>query len=250
MSAGDATRSRGLITFGIMAAGLVIVGLSQSWSVSLSIVQLCLISSIMALGVNIQWGYAGLFNVGIMGFAALGVIAGVLVSKAPVPAAWEAGGTGIFLALGVVVATIIIAVFAHRRLPRGPARIVGMTLIVGICYFAARAFFDPAVDAIESVDPAKTGYLGGLGMPIIFSWAVGGVFAAGAAFVTPPAVADNTVLRQRGLNAKATPSRTEATFPAGGDATRSVTESSPRTWTPWCDQELMVPDSTRRGPMT
>lgn len=183
MSAGDATRSRGLVTFGIMAAALVIVGLSQSWSVSLSIVQLCLISAIMALGVNIQWGYAGLFNVGIMGFAALGGIAGVLVSKAPVPAAWEAGGTGIFLALGVVVATVIIAVFAHRRLPRGPGRIIGMTLIVGIGYFAARAFFDPAVDAIEAVDPAKTGYLGGLGVPIVFSWLVGGLFAAGAAFV-------------------------------------------------------------------
>jgi ABC-type branched-subunit amino acid transport system permease subunit len=29
-----------------------------------------LISAIMALGVNIQWGYAGLFNVGVMGFTA------------------------------------------------------------------------------------------------------------------------------------------------------------------------------------
>ena len=28
-----------------------------------------LISAIMALGVNMAWGYAGLFNVGIMGFA-------------------------------------------------------------------------------------------------------------------------------------------------------------------------------------
>lgn len=183
MSAGDATRSRGLITFGIMAVALLVVGFSQSWSVSLSIIQLCLISAIMALGVNIQWGYAGLFNVGIMGFAALGGIAGVLVSKAPVPAAWEAGGTGIFLALGVVVATVVVAVFAHRRLPRGPVRIIGMTLIVGVGYFAARAFFDPAVDAIEAVDPAKTGYLGGLGLPIIFSWLVGGLFAAGAAFI-------------------------------------------------------------------
>ncbi|MDF1720627.1 MAG: branched-chain amino acid ABC transporter permease [Minwuia sp.] len=183
MSAGDATRSRGLITFGIMGIALLVVGFSQSWSVSLSIIQLCLISAIMALGVNIQWGYAGLFNVGIMGFAALGGIAGVLVSKAPVPEAWQAGGTGIFPALGVVIATIVVAVFAHRRLPRGPARIIGMALIVGVGYFAARAFFDPAVDAIESVDPAKTGYLGGLGMPIIFSWAVGGVFAAGAAFI-------------------------------------------------------------------
>ncbi len=183
MSAGDATRSRGLVTFAIMAAALIAVGLGQSWSVSLSILQLCLISAIMALGVNIQWGYAGLFNVGIMGFAALGGIAGVLVSKSPVGEAWSVGGTGVFLALAVVIATVIVAIFAHRRLPRGPARIIGMTLIVGIGYFAARAFFDPAVDAIEGVDPAKTGYLGGLGLPIIFSWAVGGVFAAGAAFV-------------------------------------------------------------------
>ena len=38
--------------------------------VSLTILNLCLISAIMALGVNIQWGYAGLFNVGVMGFAA------------------------------------------------------------------------------------------------------------------------------------------------------------------------------------
>jgi branched-chain amino acid transport system permease protein len=183
MSAGDATRSRGLLTFGIMALALLAVGFGQSWSVSLSILQLCLISAVMALGVNIQWGYAGLFNVGIMGFAALGGIAGVLVSKSPVGEAWSVGGTGVFLALAVVVATIIIAIFAHRRLPRGPARIIGMTLIVGIGYFAARAFFDPAVDAIEAVEPAKTGYLGGLGLPIIFSWAVGGVFAAGAAFI-------------------------------------------------------------------
>lgn len=183
MSAGDATRSRGLLTFGIMALALLAVGFGQSWSVSLSILQLCLISAVMALGVNIQWGYAGLFNVGIMGFAALGGIAGVLVSKSPVGEAWSVGGTGVFLALAVVVATIIIAIFARRRLPRGPARIIGMTLIVGIGYFAARAFFDPAVDAIEAVEPAKTGYLGGLGLPIIFSWAVGGVFAAGAAFI-------------------------------------------------------------------
>ena len=30
------------------------------------------IYAILALGLNIQWGYAGLFNVGIAGFAAIG----------------------------------------------------------------------------------------------------------------------------------------------------------------------------------
>ena len=42
-----------------------------------------LISAIMAMGVNIQWGYAGLFNVGIMGFVALGGLAVVLTSAVP-----------------------------------------------------------------------------------------------------------------------------------------------------------------------
>mgnify|MGYP001464387280 CR=1 FL=1 len=36
---------------------------------------------------------------------------------------------------------------------------------------------------IEDVNPAIAGFLGGLGLPIIFSWIVGGLFAAGVAFV-------------------------------------------------------------------
>ena len=72
------------LVFGAMAALLLGVGTLQSWSVMLAIVNLCLISAIMALGVNIQWGYAGLFNAGIMGFAALGGLAAVLVSESPI----------------------------------------------------------------------------------------------------------------------------------------------------------------------
>ena len=41
----------------------------------------------------------------------------------------------------------------------------------------------PAIENIESVNPAKTGFLGGLGMPILFSWIVGGLFAAGLAYI-------------------------------------------------------------------
>ena len=50
-------------------------------------------------------------------------------------------------------------------------------------FFLIRIFFDPAVDAIERVDSARTGYLGGAGLPIILSWAVGGLLAAGAAWL-------------------------------------------------------------------
>ena len=46
-----------------------------------------------------------------------------------------------------------------------------------------RIFLDPASDAIEAIDPASAGYLGGLGLPVLISWAVGGLFAAGAAYL-------------------------------------------------------------------
>ena len=160
------------IAFALMAALLLSVALGQSWSVALAILNLCLISAVMALGVNIQWGYAGLFNVGIMGFAALGGAAAVLVSKAPVTEAWSVGWLGLLLALASILATIAFAILAYRRLSPGKARSFAMIVIIGVGYFITRFFADPAVGAIEAVNPAKTGYLGGMGLPIIFSWIV------------------------------------------------------------------------------
>ena len=63
---------RAPLLFAVMLAMLAAVGFGQSWQVALTILNLCLISAIMALGLNMQWGYAGLFNVGVMGFAAVG----------------------------------------------------------------------------------------------------------------------------------------------------------------------------------
>ncbi|MDH3379101.1 MAG: branched-chain amino acid ABC transporter permease [Gammaproteobacteria bacterium] len=172
-----------MFSFLIMGALLLVVGFGQSWSVALAIVNLCLISSIMALGVNIQWGYAGLFNVGIMGFAALGGVAAVLVSEAPVADAWAAGGSNLFLAALCCVITIIMSVTVFKRLRKSAPRTLLLIFIIVFGYFATRYFFEPAVSAIEAVDSARTGFLGGLGVPIIFSWAIGGVLAAAAAWL-------------------------------------------------------------------
>lgn len=173
--------TRNIAMFAVMAMLFVIVGFTQSWSLSLAIFNLCLISAIMALGVNIQWGYAGLLNVGVMGFAALGGLAGVIVSTRPVPAAWAAGGTGIVIAAAIALATIGAIVWCTYKL-KGPKYALAVTALGIVGYFAARAFFDPAVEAIEAVDPAATGNLGGMDLPIIFSWVLGGIFAAGAAW--------------------------------------------------------------------
>jgi branched-chain amino acid transport system permease protein len=82
---------RNIAMFSIMAFLFLVVGFVQGWGFSLTILNLCLISAIMSLGVNIQWGYAGLLNVGVMGFVALGGLAAVLVSVPPVEEAITAG---------------------------------------------------------------------------------------------------------------------------------------------------------------
>lgn len=175
--------NRNILYFSIIAILFVIVGLFQSWNVSLTILNLCLISAIMALGVNIQWGYAGIFNVGIMGFAALGGLAAIIISMPPVEAAWSAGGTGVSIGFIIGFATIIAAIFSFKTLPKGKVRTLVLAAIIIGGYFAARAFFDPATALIEKVEPAKTGYLGGFGLPVILSWPIGGVFAGLAAWV-------------------------------------------------------------------
>jgi len=175
--------NRNVVYFAVFFAMLVFVGMFQSWTVAFSIFNLCLISAIMALGVNIQWGYAGLFSVGTTGFVALGGVAAVVTSMPPVQEAWTTGGARLLTALVFAGATIVISVLLWKRMTKGRIRgfVVAATLIIG--FFIFRYLFDPAVAEIESVNPAAEGYLGGLGLHIIFSWIVGGLFAAGAAWM-------------------------------------------------------------------
>ena len=183
-TAQTAPAQRNILLFAGMASLLVIVGLLQSWNVAFSILNMCLISAIMALGVNIQWGYAGLFNVGVMGFAALGGLAGVVISMPPVDAAWAAGGLGVVMGLATGIVTLVLGIMVWRRGQSwGRWRYAATGTIVVTGYILMRSLADPSIAAIEAVDPARTGYLGGLGLPIILSWFVGGVFAAAAAWV-------------------------------------------------------------------
>ena len=112
-----------VLLFLFMFGALLIVGFFQSWNLMLAILNLCLISAVMSLGVNLQWGYAGLFNAGIMGFAALGGLAAMLVAKAPVIGAWQAGGFSILFGIFIWLISGFIAYFFWKRLKgRGKKR--------------------------------------------------------------------------------------------------------------------------------
>ncbi len=169
--------------FALVALLIIGTGFIQSWNTALLILNMGLISAIMALGVNMQWGYAGLFNVGIMGFVALGGLATVLVSMPPTGDAWAAGGLRVIVALLLGAATIVAAILAQTRMAPGRNRTLATLGILVLGFFIYRYVFDPAVVAIEKVNPAGTGYLGGLGLPVILAWPVGGLLAAGAAWI-------------------------------------------------------------------
>ena len=169
--------------FALVGGLILLTGFMQSWNTALLILNMGLISAIMAIGVNLQWGFAGLFNVGVMGFVALGGLAAVLVATPPTPGAWSAGGYRVVLALVLGAATVTAAVLVNMRLPKGRNRnLITLVVLVG-GFFLYRGVFDPGVAAIEAINPAAAGNIGGINLPILLAWPVGGLLAAGAAWL-------------------------------------------------------------------
>ncbi len=185
---------RNIALFSAMGLALVMTGMFQSWPLALTILNMALISAVMALGVNMQWGYAGIFNVGIMGFTAIGGLAAVLIAMPPVGDAWAAGMAGslepwragiagVVLGLMIGVAAILGAITIYQRMAPGKMRGLAITLVLIVGYLLASFVYGPATTAITRVNPATEGFLGGLGLPVILSWPVGALMAAGLAFV-------------------------------------------------------------------
>ncbi len=176
-------RLREAFLLALVTACLLASGFIQSWNVALVIFNMGLVSAVLALGVNIQWGYAGLFNIGVMGFVALGGLATILISSPPVSGAWATGGLRLLLALAFGAATLLGAAVLWRSLPKGFLRSAALVveLIAGFAIY--RWIFDPAVSAIEGFNAVEDGFLGGFGLPILIAWPIGAALAAGAAYL-------------------------------------------------------------------
>jgi branched-chain amino acid transport system permease protein len=161
-----------------------------TWNTTLNMVNYSLIAAIIALGINIQWGYAGLFSVGTVGFVALGGIAPVITSSQPRPENFAAGGWQIIGALLLGVAAVALAILVYRR-TSGRLRFLATTAVLVGGFFLYRAVFDPAALRVEKINPENAGNLGGLGLDSIFglhvgvllSWPLGALMAAAAAWV-------------------------------------------------------------------
>jgi branched-chain amino acid transport system permease protein len=66
--------------------------------------------AVMALGLNLQWGFTGLFNVGVAGFVAVGAYASALLTGSPEPGRF--GGFGLPVPVGWLAAMALSAAVA------------------------------------------------------------------------------------------------------------------------------------------
>ncbi len=133
--------------------------------------------SIIALGLSIQWGYAGLFNAGIMGFIALAAFISMLVSFPVNEAFRESEYAGqlfwVFFKLFIGIAII----WGIARLPalqqRVKLRRLLMLIAIAVTYLSFMHNLQPVARGIET----SAGFIGGLGLPVWMGWLAGGIVA-------------------------------------------------------------------------
>lgn len=171
-----------LLYFGL-AALIFAVGLAMGTaSVSLLLVQ-SFAYALIALGLNIQWGYGGLFNFGIMGFLMLGGFAVTFISFPINPQFWGSEGPMMLARAVLAFAAGMLLVVAARKVDRfgikGGLRTFFIIIAWIVAYILYRSQIDPAAAYIE----ANGGWVGGLGLHPLLGWAFGGVLAAGIAYV-------------------------------------------------------------------
>lgn len=174
---------RTLILFlGLFALFAVVGWLLGAASISLLLVQ-SFAYALIALGLNIQWGYGGLFNFGIMGMLMIGGAAVTFISYPINAQFWGSDGP---LMLGKALAAFAFGfalVYGARQLHRvgvtGKLKTALVILAWIISYCVYRSQIDPAAAYIE----ANAGWIGGLGLHPVLGWIFGGVLAAGVAYI-------------------------------------------------------------------
>jgi branched-chain amino acid transport system permease protein len=151
-------------------------------NISLLLVQ-AFAMALMALGLNIQWGYGGLFNFGIMGFVMLGGFAVTFISYPVNATFWGSDGPFMLaralLAFAAGALLVIGARHADRVGIRGGWKTFLTIVAWAVAYIVYRSQIDPAAAYIE----ANAGWVGGLGLHPVIGWAFGGVLAAGVAYI-------------------------------------------------------------------
>ncbi|MBF8224002.1 branched-chain amino acid ABC transporter permease [Halomonas sp. 328] len=138
--------------------------------------------AILALGLTIQWGYAGQFNAGVMGFVALGGFSAMTFSVPVNDAFWDSELPGqLGLALLYVVGAIALVWGATKLdrlgVPKTLRTLIAIVLAV-VLYLVVISILRSVTGEIQS----RAGFIGGLGLPAWMGWIVGGALAGAVGY--------------------------------------------------------------------
>ena len=138
--------------------------------------------AILALGLTIQWGYAGQFNAGVMGFVALGGYCAMAFSVPVNGAFWDSelpGELARVLLYGAAAAVLVYGATKLDRLgvPRTLRTVIAVVLAV-VLYLVVISLLRGVTGEIQS----RAGFIGGLGLPAWTGWIVGGALAGAVGY--------------------------------------------------------------------
>ncbi len=174
---------RSIILFLALFALIIVVGIVMGTPFTVRLVVEAAAYSLIALGLNIQWGYGGLFNFGIMGFIMVGGFAVTFISVPLNMGFWNSDGPFMLFKVLVAAGVGTLLIMGANRLNRFGAsprwhRSAQVAAWI-VAYIVYRSQIDPAAKYIE----AEAGFVGGLGLPVVVGWAFGGLLAAGIAYI-------------------------------------------------------------------
>ncbi|MEO9337289.1 branched-chain amino acid ABC transporter permease [Mesorhizobium sp. SB112] len=173
-------RTAGLIGGLIVIVALVFAWQGNAYGLRMLVEASCL--AIIALGLNVQWGYAGLFNAGVMGFIAIGAFGAMLISFPVNPVFWDSAAPGLLAHMGFIIligGTITFLLSRSNRYGVPKKLRTLLTVIAGATtYLMAESALEPAASLIEQ----NSGFIGGFGLPVWLGWLFGGIIAGALAW--------------------------------------------------------------------
>ncbi|QJQ97685.1 branched-chain amino acid ABC transporter permease [Halomonas sp. PGE1] len=173
---------REVVLFAALLAAIlgVYMAMGAAYSTRMLVEAACY--AILALGLTIQWGYAGQFNAGVMGFVALGGYCAMAFSVPVNPAFWESELPGELARVLLYAAAAAMLVFGATRLDRigVPKRLRTLIAIVlaVVLYLVVISLLRGVTGEIQS----QAGFVGGLGLPAWTGWIVGGALAGAVGY--------------------------------------------------------------------
>ena len=165
------------IIIGICSLLVLLVFINFGSAFSLRMLAEIACFSIIAIGLSIQWGYAGLFNAGIMGFIALSAFVSMLVSF-PVNEdfiqsefAGQLAGVfgGLLLGIGIIWGISHLPTLKQRN----KLRRLLLLIAIAVTYLLFMQNLEPVASGIER----SAGFIGGMGLPVWLGWIAGGIAA-------------------------------------------------------------------------